>query len=144
MLQSCGSSCKFKCNSRVSEDQRRQIFEMFWALGNKERQWNFVSNSINIQPTMKSLESSASEDSDSPTFLLESINTQSHSSSAPKLKDLQTTTKKKVKNNSIKYFFKIDSSNIVVCKKMFLNSLSISNSAVKTIIKKFERGVESS
>lgn len=44
MLQPCGKTCRFKCDSKFTEEERKSIFEKFWALGKPELQWNYISN----------------------------------------------------------------------------------------------------
>lgn len=36
------TSCKFHCNEMYSDDERQQIFESYWSLGNYERQRDFI------------------------------------------------------------------------------------------------------
>lgn len=38
----CSSKCRLKCRELISEEERRNIFEKFWALGDRSRQWDFV------------------------------------------------------------------------------------------------------
>ena len=36
-------NCRSKCNLRITEDQRRSIFEYFWCLEDAARQWLFIN-----------------------------------------------------------------------------------------------------
>lgn len=39
----CDESCKLKCANKISEEERINIFEMYWALGNVQRQREFIN-----------------------------------------------------------------------------------------------------
>lgn len=43
--QDC-SKCKFKCNTKLSEDDRKQIFDTYWGLQDYNRQRDFICQSI--------------------------------------------------------------------------------------------------
>lgn len=51
MKAPCGDTCKLKCNSRVSAESRQYIFENYWALGNSQRQRDYLSSCMSsIKP----------------------------------------------------------------------------------------------
>ncbi|KAF9418529.1 hypothetical protein HW555_004678 [Spodoptera exigua] len=39
----CLENCRQKCSSKISSDERIYIFNQFWNLGNREKQWAFVA-----------------------------------------------------------------------------------------------------
>ena len=39
----CLENCRQKCSSKTSSDERIYIFNQFWNLGNREKQWVFVA-----------------------------------------------------------------------------------------------------
>lgn len=41
MRPSC-YNCIFKCCTKVSEEKRKRIFDLFWGLGNHVKQWEFI------------------------------------------------------------------------------------------------------
>ncbi|CAB3240062.1 unnamed protein product [Arctia plantaginis] len=41
--------CRKKCYDKLSEKERKQIFESFWSLGDREKQWMFVANLVKKQ-----------------------------------------------------------------------------------------------
>ncbi|KAF9406807.1 hypothetical protein HW555_012946 [Spodoptera exigua] len=41
MRPSC-DNCKFKCDTKISEESRKQVFDLFWGLGNHVKQWEFI------------------------------------------------------------------------------------------------------
>ena len=45
MIQPC-KSCRFKCTSNFSEENRKQIFSSFWSLASYERQKDFVCSCV--------------------------------------------------------------------------------------------------
>lgn len=42
----CSISCKFECAKRVTEEQRKEIFEKYWSLGCLEKQRFFILKSM--------------------------------------------------------------------------------------------------
>lgn len=36
--------CRFKCNEKVTEEQRQEIFSLYYSLGSYERQRIFISS----------------------------------------------------------------------------------------------------
>ena len=43
MKKGCGHSCRYKCHSKFSEEERERLFNEFWILGDINRQRNFLS-----------------------------------------------------------------------------------------------------
>ncbi|CAG5052217.1 unnamed protein product [Parnassius apollo] len=41
--------CRKKCFDKLSEEQRKKIFESFWSLGDREKQWMYVANLVKKQ-----------------------------------------------------------------------------------------------
>jgi len=49
--ESCGPSCKFKCEQRVTENQRRHIFDEYWKkTAGKSRKWDYLSRLVRHYP----------------------------------------------------------------------------------------------
>lgn len=44
----CGETCRLKCSSKFTENERLKIFEKFWDLGDINKQRFFIMNSIEI------------------------------------------------------------------------------------------------
>lgn len=42
MLDSCGPGCRFKCETKISYEQRKKIFTQFWGIRDHSRQWEFI------------------------------------------------------------------------------------------------------
>lgn len=42
-------SCRKKCFNKLSEEDRKKIFDSFWRLGNREKQWMYVANLVKKQ-----------------------------------------------------------------------------------------------
>lgn len=40
--QPCGPKCRYKCTENFPTDQRQTIFDKFWSLGNRQKQWEYV------------------------------------------------------------------------------------------------------
>ncbi|XP_053966878.1 uncharacterized protein LOC128868612 isoform X2 [Anastrepha ludens] len=51
ILAPCTDKCKLSCSTKFSENQRKTIFNNYWALGNLEQQRSFIAGNIeSIQP----------------------------------------------------------------------------------------------
>ena len=48
MKPPCKENCKLKCSSKITEEERQNIFSDYWNLGTIERQRCFISNSMQI------------------------------------------------------------------------------------------------
>ncbi|KAK3918333.1 UDP-3-O-acylglucosamine N-acyltransferase, partial [Frankliniella fusca] len=46
----CSRTCFRKCHDSVTLEQRQQINEKFWSIGNSSRQWDFLSRHVRIIP----------------------------------------------------------------------------------------------
>lgn len=46
MKEPCGTKCKFNCTTRVTEEQRKDVFGKFWGLGSINLQRQFIANSM--------------------------------------------------------------------------------------------------
>lgn len=47
----CGENCRLKCDNKINDGIRRQIFQEFWNLGNTERQHTYISSCMeSIKP----------------------------------------------------------------------------------------------
>lgn len=51
MKPACTEKCTIKCSSKITEDERMQIFISFWDLGDLEKQRQYIANNMEaIQP----------------------------------------------------------------------------------------------
>lgn len=51
MKPACGEKCKLKCSEKFAEEERLKIFSEYWALGDIQKQRQFISNSMQaVQP----------------------------------------------------------------------------------------------
>lgn len=48
LKRGCTLKCRLKCHERVPHDTRLSIFNKYYKLGNKERQWDFVAQCVKI------------------------------------------------------------------------------------------------
>lgn len=54
MKPPCGQKCRLKCSDRIDDSKRLEIFNAFWALGDRQLQRMYVlSNSAKITPRYK-------------------------------------------------------------------------------------------
>lgn len=104
-------NCRYKCSTKISEDQRLNCFQRFWELGTKEKQWGYVVKYTQKENKKRTLNTSVNN---KRKFTYKYF--------------LPTTLCSEVGQNE-----KID-----VCKTMFLNTLSISDRVVKTAWDKYD------
>lgn len=48
MKPPCSDKCKFSCSQKFTEEKRRSIFDMYWALSSLQRQRDFLNSAVNI------------------------------------------------------------------------------------------------
>lgn len=46
LLKPCNKSCKLRCYDKLSEEERRVIFNEFWAIGDHSKQYHFIVDNI--------------------------------------------------------------------------------------------------
>ncbi|KAH9629615.1 hypothetical protein HF086_002551 [Spodoptera exigua] len=102
-------NCRYKCAEKITEDQRLECFTRFWKLGSTEKQWRFVAKYVKRAPKTRCLNRSSPNN----------------------------------RQFTLKYFLPVKSLNadvtsINVCKTMFLKTLAVSESIIKTTFKKYD------
>lgn len=108
-------SCRFKCASKISQDERHYCFRKFWKLGSREKQWSFVVKYTNKHRKYRCL------NSDIP-------NNRQYT-----FKYTLPLPKKSNQN---------ECSVVEVCKTMFLNTLAVSGRILKTSWAKYDGSTE--
>lgn len=103
----CPESCRQKCSTRISSDERMSNFNRFWNLGNREKQWSFVAHLVLKQKKRRVFTDTASRRNFTLIYRLH------------------------VKRGD-------EDDLIVVCKKTFLNTFSISEQFVYTALEKVD------
>lgn len=98
------SKCRLKCETKITSEQRQQLFDAFWSLANYERQKDYVCARI--------------EETGTKTYL-----------------DGEGRTKSKRKQVARKFFLEIESEKYSVCKKFFMNTLSIGRAYIDHAMK---------
>ncbi|XP_060806519.1 uncharacterized protein LOC132903184 [Amyelois transitella] len=101
--------CKFKCNSKISFQERKNIFDRFWGLSNHEQQWVFISKYAKRYSKKRITTENDSKRNFSVTYNLPV--------------DLDKSSPRSVK----------------VCKTMFKNTLSISNQFIMSALDKYDK-----
>lgn len=106
MRESCGSTCRSKCETKITDDDRQRAFETFWNLGDIVKQRKFLYRYI--------------------------------SSSTPKRRRSESS------NRTLTLHFHLDrrdddgtSQLVLVCKKMFKNTLAVSSQVIQGVVKKY-------
>ncbi|CAH0399478.1 unnamed protein product [Chilo suppressalis] len=102
----CHTKCRLQCLTKISNEEGIMIFNRFWDLGNRERQWAFIANLVVKQKKRR-------------------VFTDTHSRRNFTL--IYRLTKIEAENQEI---------DLSVCKKMFLNTFSISEQFVYTSLEK--------
>lgn len=100
-------SCRLKCQNKFSKDQRLAIFKTYWNLGDINRQRDFILRHITVKdPKQRRVRESKG---------CENMSNRKH---------------------TVFYFLTFEGQLEKVCQKFFLDTLSISNQVVKTVIAK--------
>ena len=57
--EGCNSNkCKRHCKQKINQDQRNHILKSFWALGEQQKRWNFISKTVKeIDPKQRRMDS---------------------------------------------------------------------------------------
>jgi len=42
----CPLNCGLKCCGKVNEEERKLLFNLYWALGDHTRQWDYISKNV--------------------------------------------------------------------------------------------------
>ena len=50
MKTGCSEGCRYKCHKEISENQRENVFHEFWGLGDINRQRDYISSRVHVQP----------------------------------------------------------------------------------------------
>lgn len=98
--------CFFKCSVHVSNEHRERLFNSYYNLGNIRKQWEYIARC-----TDRIL---------------------------PKYRRIveNSMRKRSERNLNVAYYFQLDDDRIRVCKTFLMNTLGISNSVIKTALKK--------
>nr|CAI5857196.1 unnamed protein product [Callosobruchus analis] len=116
-LKSACTSCRQKCNDKFSEEERKQIFENYWQLGDVNRQRDFITKQVDMTEKARTR-----------------LRKQNGDSSDEEVEAEAKRERKKV--FSFKYTFYNRGKRTAVCKTFFLNTLGISAQVVKTVFQK--------
>lgn len=46
--ESCGEKCRLQCVTKITKEEREQLFNEYWALGSVTKQWTYICNSTSI------------------------------------------------------------------------------------------------
>lgn len=106
MKTGCGDSCRMKCQTKLTEENRQIIFTRFWEIGNHTRQWDFIARFVKTENK----------------------------------KQVTVKNRESRRNFSRQYNFFINDENVQICKKMFLNTLGISEQWITTALSKVNGG----
>ncbi|KAL0894337.1 hypothetical protein ABMA27_012963 [Loxostege sticticalis] len=109
--QSCPATCRLKCFQKFTEQDRNQIFLSFWQLGDHSRHWDYIANHTQVAETRY-----------------------------PSTSRAVSRRKKTVKYNLPLSRDTDVPREIIVCKTMFLNTLSIGERTVQTALSKWFSG----
>nr|CAI5838295.1 unnamed protein product [Callosobruchus analis] len=111
------TSCRQKCNDKFSEEERKQIFENYWQLGDVNRQRDFITKQVDMTEKARTR-----------------LRKQNGNSSDEEVEAEAKRERKKV--FSFKYTFYNRGKRTAVCKMFFLNTLGISAQVAKTVFQK--------
>lgn len=115
MKDSC-LNCRKNCSQKCTEEERKQIFERYWQLGDINRQRDFISKYVNFQEKQRCRQRPAKKERlDRSSSLEETENIVSR------------------RNFTFIYYLPKAGLKTQVCKTFFLNTLNISAQTVNTV-----------
>ncbi|XP_073832635.1 uncharacterized protein [Musca autumnalis] len=102
----CTEMCKLQCTTKLTEEQRRHIFENFWNLGNLEKQRQYIANNTEpIQPKYRYIRENRKR-------------------------------KPRIMNNAFYFRIDGGDKRVRVCKLFFKNTLDINDRNISTVLEK--------
>lgn len=104
-------TCRFKCYEKINDTQRRIVFENFWQLGDRQKQWSYLVKYV------KKVKKNRTLNTDIPNNRLFTF--KYHLPLAEKSDELQVLV-------------------VDVCKIMFINTLEISDKMIRTAWEKYD------
>lgn len=104
-------TCRFKCYEKINDDQRRIVFENFWQLGDRQKQWSYLVKYV------KKVKKNRCLNSDIPNNRIFTF--KYHLPLAEQTDELKVLV-------------------VDVCKIMFINTLEISDKMIRTAWEKFD------
>lgn len=106
----CGPKCRNKCQEILSIEIRTEIFNFFYKLSTKERQWDYIARSVQVvDKKITKISSGCSKRNSSRIY-------------------------------NLNYSYQNEIYSQKVCKTMFLDTLCISNQVVETALVKTVEG----
>lgn len=118
------TDCRQKCSEKLSEDERKQIFEDYWQLGDVNRQRDFIAKHVEMTEKARTRLREKNRN--------ESCDDEKDTENG----DAREMIKERKKAFSFKYMFYNRGTKVVVCKTFFLNTLGVSAQVVKTVFQK--------
>ena len=103
--KSCDKSCRFKCISKITEQQRNNLCKEFWDLGDHFLQWGYLNEYMIIEYTNKNNFENKDE----------------------------SNTEKKIKSKyTIRYFLNVNNEKVKFCRTIIMSTLAICERWIKT------------
>lgn len=121
MRASCGKSCKYKCDTRVTEEDRNYFKDRYYSKNeNQTKKWLFILSFVESKAVKSSQEGDVEDDA------------------VDNAEEPRTPLKKKRSRSCHNEFFMELKSGkkVKVCKDMFKSTLVVSDSTISTALKK--------
>lgn len=121
MKEGCGENCRFRCQDRITQEEREAIFQHFWSLGDHGLQWLFISRHTKVrEPKHRT--------STNPNAVSRRKTSRSYFFTVYHPIDPLTPTGRRQ--------WRIRDDEVPVCKTMFLHTLDVSDSWVESAVGK--------
>ncbi|KAK3931942.1 Sporozoite surface protein 2 [Frankliniella fusca] len=117
-------SCKHNCRHRITEEQRKHIFQQFWGIGNHERQWEYIRQHSSSKATNSKKTDFVGKKKTSRSFFF--------------MVDVRKEVQKETEINGDIVTEKVEeivTEKITICKFMFMATLGIWDSWVDSAYK---------
>ena len=53
LKEACHIGCRNKCSTLITEEERQEVFNTYWKIGNVEGQWQYIHNHISVEASVE-------------------------------------------------------------------------------------------
>lgn len=124
-VKNCQLNCKYKCQNKISDDERSSVYETFYSLQSSTEKRHFILATSERFETARPLRKVQTVVVNNP----ENVDDPEDHNYSDTKNDEQPKSRRQY---SFKYFFSIKGEKIKVCKKFYLSTLGISQKPVYT------------
>ena len=110
----CTDKCRLKCYEKCTDEQRLHLFRQYYALANRENQWQYLANHID-----KSVPKARGK------YRVRKYNTKASQEPMEVIRN---------RTNNVRYFLDINEERLRVCRTMFLATFDINPNVINRTV----------